>query len=203
MGTRTLFALAVLGAVLCSVWAQAGAGREKYRQGYYLDAVNNRVDGFICFHENNYDHFYFRKAAGSPATRIDVAAANGFAFDNRTFVVLEDVHWQAGLWRSHARRAFAELLVDGRVKLYRVFREVNQPRPLTGQGGAIPAVANYLLRRDGDYTFLSLSEKRQTFRQQLSEYLKDNLELSAQVLQSDSSAFDLTGVITAYNKGGQ
>ncbi|PUZ27173.1 hypothetical protein GA0116948_10427 [Chitinophaga costaii] len=203
MGKHIVFMLAVVGAVLVSVWVLAGAGREKFRQGYYIDANNNRVEGFIYFNENNYDHFYFRLGTGGRAARIGVAVSNGFGFDNRNFVVLEDVHWQTSLWRNYARRAFAELLVDGRVKLYRVLSEANQLHPITGKAGAIQVVSNYLLRREGDYTYLALSEKRQPFRQQLSEYLKDNPAISEQILKSDSSVFDLTGVITAYNKGGQ
>lgn len=177
-------------------------GKDKYLPGYYLDAKNNKVAGYIFFNESNYDHFYFRTEPGGKDSRVVVDQCNGFSYDHRNFVVLEDVHWQASLWRSHARRAFAELLVDGAVKLYCLYREVNQPRPLTAaKSGGISIVGSYLLRKEGDYTYLALSDDEFKFRHQLAEYLKDDATLSKQLLQQDSSTVDLAKVVIAYNKG--
>lgn len=177
-------------------------GKDKYLPGYYLDARNNKVAGFIYFNESNYDHFYFRTEPGGKDSRIVVDQCNGFSYNNRDFVVLEDVHWQSSLWRNHARRAFAELLVDGPVKLYCVYREVNQPRPLTAaKSGMIATVGCYLLRKEGDYTYLALADDEFKFRHQLAEYLKDNDTLSQQLLKQDSSTVNLAQVIVAYNKG--
>ncbi|PUZ25947.1 hypothetical protein DCC81_17025 [Chitinophaga parva] len=177
-------------------------GKDKYFPGYYLDAGNNKVAGFIYFNESNYDHFYFRAEPGGRESRIVVDQCNGFSYNNRNFVVLEDVHWQSSLWRNHARRAFAELLVDGPVKLYCVYREVNQPRPLTAaKSGMIATVGCYLLRKEGDYTYMALADDEFKFRHQLAEYLKDNDALSQQLLKQDSSTVNLAQVIVAYNKG--
>lgn len=191
-----LFLLLVLAGTLAQ-------GKDKYLPGYYLDAKNNKVAGFIYFNESNYDHFYFRTEPGGKDSRVVVDECNGFSYNNRNFVVLEDVHWQASLWRSHARRAFAELLVDGAVKLYCLYREVNQPRPLTAaKSGVISTVGSYLLRKEGDYTYLALSDDEFKFRHQLAEYLKDDVPLSKQLLQQDSTTVDLAKVVIAYNKGG-
>lgn len=202
MGKGVLVVLTVFIAVcLWPVRVQAAQGKGKYRQGYYMDYVNNRVDGFIYFNGKNYDHFYYRKTKRGRKERIDVSKAIAFGYDNRNFEMLQDLHLQFSIWNTHARRAFAELLVNGRVKLYCVYTEVNQPRPIPRNASAVSIITNYLLKRDDDYTYLALSPKEKQFKQQMSEYLKDNPALSQKILMTDSSSFNLPGIITSYNKG--
>ena len=160
---RCFFVSCILASIifLCS-FISPDTLNEEYRPGYYFDS-SGKVEGYISFSYDSYEKFNFKKNLEDKKMTKRVTECSGFSVDGKNFCVIENVEMKIGIWKVTAERAFAEIAVQGRLTLYKVYSMVGRSTMVGGMRtyGA-DQVVNCFLGRDNSkqYTWVPIGGRQ-------------------------------------------
>jgi hypothetical protein len=200
---------------VCTVFA---GGKDKYEKGYYIDSTHNQVPGFIAFDGSSCYVFLFKKELGDKATMVTVAECSGFQTGNRTFRAIDGNDFVIWVRKRPLKRAFAELVDDGEIQLYKLSLELatmdavhkvtNKSASVAG-GDVGKGVTGYLgkkriyyfLKKQTTDEYTRIESRKSHFRRQMEEYLANDTALIMKLDKNkDYSYNNIEAVIQEYNE---
>ena len=201
-----------------SIYANAITSKPPYIKGWYCDSLNQKHEGYIRYDELNFTTFFYKENLNSKKEKFGLADALCFSFDNRLFNKIREVRLSNGLWKSEKPEVFAEVIVEGKASVYRVFGKLQQGyfptynangayRPGYGAGGVTQQyryetkqLVNYIIKLSTNTEFELLFKNKAKFQEQISGLLKDNEALSSQISAKGYTLNNIKEIVEDYNK---
>lgn len=180
---------------LCSFLRPVQLPKEDYQPGYYIDD-SGKVEGYIYFTYDTYERFNFKKNLADKKSVKWVSECIGFSVDGKTFKVIENIELKIGIWNISANKAFAEVVLEGPMNLYKVYSMVgngNMRAP-----GAID-VTNYVLNRDKSKSYVLAHPKKKKFKAGMAELFKDRMDIVEKINDGTYSLDTITELVKEYN----
>ncbi|QNK63883.1 hypothetical protein H7F33_05145 [Pedobacter sp. PAMC26386] len=190
---------------------------EKYQQGYYLDSVQHKIEGLIAFDGSSCQYFFFKKKLGDKETKVNVAQCSRFDIGEHVFERIDHIDFVTMVRKRPIDSAFAELLENGTVKLYKISLELSKmdgahkmsstAAQLSGtDGGGLSGYLTktrvyYYMKRDNETKYTRVESRKSKFKPQMEAYLKDKADVIAQLKNNkDYSYNNLELILKDYNK---
>ncbi|ALI98324.1 hypothetical protein [Rufibacter tibetensis] len=167
---------------------------EKYQQGYYIGNTG-KVEGYIYFSYDNYEKFSFKKELKDKRSLKRVGEITSFFVDGKTFKVINNLNLRIGIWNISAQRAFAEVMVEGPVNLYKVYSRVgngNMSNP-----GAIELI-NYIVEKDNK-KYAYANEQTGKFKREAAELFKDREDIVEKIKNGKYALKNILDLVNDYN----
>jgi hypothetical protein len=190
-----LFSALLLVVFLCSSFQPRPISKDKFRPGYYLDATG-KVEGFINFEYDSYEKFDFKKELADKETTKNVNECTGFSVDGKTFCVIENVQMKIGVWKVSAEKAFAELLVQGSLSLYKVYSMVGSSS--TTMHG-VDEVHNYFLEKGYNKNYILAPPAKGKFRDQMMDFFQDRIDIAEKIDDGSYNLNNIVEIVKDYN----
>lgn len=171
--------------------------KKEYKQGFYSDA-SGKVEGYIYFSETDYEDFLFKKAKDGKKIRKYVTSVDGFEFDGRKFTVITNIEMKIGVWNIAADRAFAEIIVEGPLTLYKVYSQVGNGNP---NAPGATSVVNYFIEKRKTKSYQLVHPNKKKFQAMVSLVFKKRPDLIEKVESGVYKNENIVEMVKAYNAG--
>lgn len=168
---------------------------DKYKQGYYFDGTQ-KVEGYIYFTFDNYERFFFKKEPEDKRVKKTVLDCQGFFVDGKKFVVINGIDLKIGVWNIRAEQAFAEVIIEGPLNLYKVYSMVGNAN--MSAPGAIDVV-NFFLEKNSSKSYVLAHPNKAKFKKGLSELLKDREDIVEKIKNGEYNIINIEGMVKDYN----
>lgn len=180
---------------LFSSFQRLSIDKEKFRPGYYLDGMG-KVEGYINFEYDSYDRFEFKKELAEKKTTKYVNECSGFSVDGATFCVIENVQMKIGIWKVSAERAFAQVLAEGSLNLYKVYSMVGSSN-MRMPGG--DRVFNCFIEKGKSKKYILVPSGRAKFRNEMMDFFQDRIDIAEKIDDMSYSFDNIIEIVKDYN----
>lgn len=174
---------------------------DNFRPGYYENA-SGRVEGFIDFQFNSYKKFDFKKELNGKKETITADQCTSFRIDgSSTFKVIENITIKVGFGSESPSKAFAEVVNEGRINLYKVYTQISTPDPRPNSFMEFTSIVeNYPLEKNNNkqYTLAHPINKRK-FEKAMIALVQDRSDI-VELIKNDIYNFkNIEGLVYDYN----
>lgn len=170
---------------------------EKFKNGYYYDLENNKIEGLIYFEFNFKKSFQFRKSAESKSEKISATECKAFVLEKDTFAVIKNFSFEGSAGGLNASTiGFVQVIEVGKINLYKHFSTQG-----SGNFSDLTATSliNYIIKKTDEPDFITIrkrSEKK--FKEQIAEVFKDSA-LTDKVNQDIYTWDNMPELVREYN----
>jgi hypothetical protein len=182
------FSLFLLIIFACSSFQPRLFVKEKFRPGYYLDSTG-KVEGNINFEYDNYEKFEFKKELTDKKTTKSVNECTGFSVDGKTFCVIENIQMKIGIWKVSAEKAFAEVLVEGPLNLYKVYSMVGSSDMRVHGANQ---VNNQFIEKGNNKKYILAPPAKGKFRDEMMDFFQDRIDIAEKI---DDGSYNLNNIV--------
>lgn len=180
---------------LCSFLMPLQVVRDDYKPGYYVDS-SGKVEGYIYFSYDTYEKFYFKKDLADKKITKRVNECTGFSVDGKTFRVLENINMKIGAWNVSAEKAFAEVVVEGPLNLYKVYSMVGNGNM---KAPSAIKVGNYFLEKDNSKNYVYAHPGKAKFRHAMMDFFQDRLDIAEKIDDRTYNLDNIIDIVKDYN----
>ena len=175
--------------VLSTISTNIFGQKTGFRQGYIITNSHDSIQGFVKYINKMPARVLidikFKKTKKSNTKTYPPNSLKGFTSDDRIYYSLK-------LPGKSNEKRFFELLIDGYLKLYLLEASV------IGTPDYSPSTSsNYYLYKTGDKELYNVNFNK--FKSTLSEYLKDDKELSEKIKNGEFKKKELGKIVMIYN----
>jgi hypothetical protein len=188
-----LCSVLLLSVIFCSSFTPLEVFRDDYKPGYYLDS-SGKIEGYIKFTYDTYEKFDFKKALTDKKTTKRVNECIGFSVDGKTFRVIENINMRIGIWKIFAEKAFAEVPVEGRLSLYKVYSMLGSTRP-----GPPDQIANYFLEKNNSKKYIYAPPGKGKFRDEMMDFFQDRIDIAEKIDDGTYNLGNIVDIVKDYN----
>lgn len=189
----------------CALFRDSGRA-EDYEEGYYIQH-GKQVDGYIYYSFTEYNQFYFRATLKDKPRKMTCKDAQAFSFRNRNFFVQYGVRLQSGSLSVHSGDAFAELIIEGVLSLYKIYSEIGNGSVIfAGQDPFMVGPSNtrvftdYLLVKKSNKTFVRGHHNKGKFKKEVGAFLKDRPDIVTKIEEGKYNQGNIEDLVDDYNK---
>jgi hypothetical protein len=154
------------------------------------------VEGYIYFSYDTYEKFSFKKNLDQKKSTIKADECAGFFVEGKTFKVLRGINLKVGIWNLFAEKAFAEMVIEGRVRLYKVYSMVGNAN-MRNPGGI--DVANYILEKNNSGSYVLAHPKKGKFKNEMADFFKNQQDIAGKMENGAYTIKNMESLVKDYN----
>jgi len=177
--------------ICCST--QPGYSFSKYKKGYYFKGTE-KVEGYISFSFDTYEHFFFKKELDQSRQKISVFDCDSFVYGDKKFLKIPSLTLKMGIWNKSAPLAFAELVIEGPVNLYKVYSRLGN-----AGGAGSSKITNVFLEKNNSKSYVFVSANSSKFKENLSGLFTERRDISQKISSGYYSLKDIEHLVSDYN----
>jgi len=186
---------ALLLLLVCSSFRHPNHVKDDFRPGYYVDS-SGKVEGYINFTYDTYEKFDFKEEPTDKKITKHATDCDGFSVDGKTFRVIGRINLKIGIWNVSAEKAFAEVVVEGPLNLYKVYAMVGNAN-MRAPGGA--EVGNYFLEKANSKRYLYAPPGKARFRSEMMDFFQDRMDIAEKVDDRRYNFNNIAEMVKDYN----
>ncbi len=166
-----------------------------YMQGFYYDNSQTCIDGLIRFEFDQDNFIFFKSAYGARGQKVKAKEIKGFVILGDSFAVIKRFEIDSIFSKAKPltyKEGFAQVLEIGEINLFKHQAVIN-----------FSIVNTFLFSRASDANnrlFTIHKRDANLFAAEVSEYLKDDHELSKAIRNKELQFSQLRQIVRRYNK---
>ena len=168
----------------------------KYQPGYYIDK-GEKSEGYIYFNYVNFQKFNFKKELKGKKRTIRVENCDGFVVGEHRFKVIKDIKLKVGIWSLSPPKAFAEVIKEGQINLYKVYSQVGSGN-MYSYGST--EVINFIMEKNNSGEYILVPPNSSTkFKKIVGKLCQDKKEIADKIANETYNLENILKLIDDYN----